>query len=499
MAKPITDAFYGEPLDEREGRRLGLLFWLVAVLVVTSLGGITRIHANESVDQNSADRITLNDAVYLALEHNHSLRAAEHAHRAASWAHRQAKAQFLPTISLESSYTRLDDETVSRANAIGRQITMYFPDSTGALQPVTIEIPQTVFRDGYQTSITGQLLLLNPAIWNGVSLTGVSKDLAADELQAALRTTTHQTVRAFLELLKLHSLVRIQEQHVVQAQRNTEQAERLFHVGRYSEADVLRWRVEESRQQGFLTDTRRALRVATLTLENLIGAAPEASVVPDSILSGGLLNEVNRFRAMDDAEWDLFNDVALDDIVSGNPDLRLLEDTNRLSKLEHRQSITAFLPSITVAGSYGWQNNDSPELDGDKAWAVSAALSVPIFTSFGNYSGYQTTKHKVLQIQESVQDSYRAILLNAEASRTALRSSTAQLSLAETSLRSARRGFEIQERNFALGRLGNLEWIDANLSLRAAEQEYTSSYYSVLLAVVDYYYITGEILALLEE
>lgn len=450
-------------------------------------------------DRETAVHITLENAAFRALEHNYSLRAFRYAHRAAAWAHRQAKAQLLPSISLESGYTRLDDETVSRANAFGREITMYFPDSTGTLQPVTIEIPQTIFRDGYETSITGQLLILNPAIWNGVSLTGASQDLAANEVQTAIRSTAHQTMRAYLELLELHSLVHVQEQHVLQARRNTEQAERLFHIGRYSEADVLRWRVSESRQQGALTDTRRALRVATLTLENLIGVDPRASLIPDSTLTGRLQREVEWFRAMDEGQWDAFNELPLDQVIAGNPQLQILEDTERLSTLEHRQSITAFLPSITVAGSYGWQNNDTPELDGEKAWALTASMSVPLFTSLRNYSGYQTTKHKVLQAQESTRDAYRRILLSAEAARTALRSTTAQLRLAETSLRSARRGFEIQQRSFALGRLDNLEWIDANLSLRSVEQEYTSSYYNVLLAVVDYYHVTGEILALLEE
>jgi outer membrane protein TolC len=451
--------------------------------------------AGEAGDQTAV--ISIGDAVGQALEHNHQLSAATHAHRAATWAHRQARAQLLPSISLESSYTRLDDETVSRANAFGREITMYFPDSAGVLQPVTIEIPQTVFRDGYETSISGQLLLLNPSVWNGAALTGASKDLAAGELQVAIRSTVHQTLRAYLELLKLHSLVRVQEQHVAQASRNTAQAERLFNVGRYSEADVLRWRVEEAQQQSLLTETRRALRMATLTLENLMGADPAAALSPDSTLTARLVREIEHFRTMDDGQRSTFVRRPLEDVIAANPQLRILEDTERLSKLEHRQSLIDFVPSVTVAGSYGWQNNDTPELDGEKTWAVTAAVSVPIFDSLANVSGHQATKHKLLQTRDSVRDAHRGLLLAAESARTAIRSTAAQLRLAETSLASASRGFEIQQNRFALGRLGNLEWIDANLALRSAEQSYASSYYNLVLAIVDYYDATGEILALL--
>ncbi len=219
---------------------------VVAILVGGSAdAGGRHIPTPIGQEQTGPETITLEEAVTKALEFNHQLNAAHFGLEAAKWAHRQAMAQLLPSITLQSNYTRLDNETVARANAIGREITMFFPDSTGTLQPVTIEIPQSVFRDGYETSINGQLLLLNPAVWNGVSLAGASKNLASSEVQTAIQSTVHKTLRVYIELLRLHSLIRVQEQHVEQAIRNAEQAERLFQVGRYSEADVLRWRVEE--------------------------------------------------------------------------------------------------------------------------------------------------------------------------------------------------------------------------------------------------------------
>ena len=285
----------------RPARGLLTALWLFGVLTssVFGLGTVEGLVPGQSAQEagRQAPVISMADAVRRALEHNHQLRAASHEHRAATWARRRAAAQLLPSIRLESSYTRLDDETVSRANAFGREITMYLPDSTGALQPVTIEIPQTVFRDGYETAITGQLLLLNPSVWNGAALAGASRDLAEDELHDAMQSTVHRTLRAYLELLKLHSLVRVQGQHVAQATRSTAQAERLFDVGRYSEADVLRWRVEEAQQQGMLEETRRALRMATLALENLIGAQEEKLLRPE--LHGDLRGNILRTHVED--------------------------------------------------------------------------------------------------------------------------------------------------------------------------------------------------------
>jgi len=90
-------------------------------------------------------------------------------------------------------------------------------------------------------------------------------------------------------------------------------------------------------------------------------------------------------------------------------------------------------------------------------------------------------------------------MLGAEAARSAIRSSAAQLQLAKVSLRSASRSHEIQQNNFTLGRLSNLEWIDANLALQAAEQSYTSAYYDLVIAIADYHESRGDIPALVQQ
>lgn len=437
--------------------------------------------------------MTLTDAVRQALEDNHQLKAANHAEESAKWAHRQAIAQLLPSISLQSSYTRLDDETVQRANAFGREITMFFPDSTGELRPFTIEIPQTVFRDGYETSINGQLLLFNPALWNGVSLANASRNLAAWQVEAAARETIHQTLTSFMEMLRLSSLTQLQEQYVEQAQDNLALAERLLGVGRYAEADVLRWKVEEARQSGLLYQQQNATKVAALSLENLIGEPPLGKITVDSELPARLEREIEQFRTMSDTGWEQFMQDSLELIIAGNPEQRILDLTERLAELEHRQSLAAFLPSVTIAGGYGWQNNDTWELDGDKAWSLTAALSIPIFTSLSNYSGRQVTKGKLLQTRETIIDGRRGLILAAEAARSDIRNSAAQLRLAEASLASARRNHEMMKNRFTLGHLSNLEWIDANLTLQNAEQTLTSAYYDLVIAIANYYQAKGQI------
>jgi multidrug efflux system outer membrane protein len=466
---------------------------LLGTLMILALALPPGVQATEDAP------MTLSQAVAKALARNHGLAAKRHACTAATWNQRQARAQLLPSLSLESGYTRLDDETVARANVLGREMTMYFPDSTGQLQPVTIEIPQSVFRDGYQTSLSAQLLLFNPALWNASALASTSKQMADWQCETTRQETVHQTLRAFVELLKVRSLVDVQRQHLEQARQNLAQAQRLFDVGRYAEADVLRWRVEEARQSGILLQQGNMMRVRALRLENLIGDPPRGTLEPDTLLPGELSHVIERFRRMDQPTWTEFMHRSMEEETAQNPQLRILDRALRLAELEHRQSLTTALPRMTVAGSYGWQNNDTPKLDGEQTWSISAILSVPLFTSGVNYSARQATKWRVSQTREEVTEARRAIILSAETQRTAIRNYADLLRLTETSLESARRNYEIRRNSFTLGRLSNLEWIDAHLMLQTAEQMQVSAYYDLVLAIADLHQARGRIMELTEE
>ncbi|MBD3334439.1 MAG: hypothetical protein GF355_02895, partial [Candidatus Eisenbacteria bacterium] len=357
--------------------------------------------------------------------------------------------------------------------------------------------PQTVFRDGYETSLTGRMLLLSPAVWNGVSTAGTARDMARRQLTVTVNTTIHETVAAFIDLLRLATLTELQERHLEQARENEALARRLFEVGRYSEADVLRWNVEVAQRNSELYEQRRGVRMAALALENLMNVEPRGTTRPAPGLPPRLRDEIDRFRNMSDESWERFLARSLEDVVAGNPQLLVLEATERLAELDHRGSLTNFLPSVVVSGSYGWQNNDTVELDGEKAWSVTAALSMPVFTSLDNFSERQRTKARLRETRAGVADGRRQLLLSAEAARSAILSSTAQLDLAEAGLASARRSYEIQDNRYRLGRLSNLEWVDANLALQDAEQRRTSAYYDLVLAIADYYQSRGEMTSLL--
>ena len=464
----------------------GLIPWLL--LLILGLSG--QLGGPAHGDSNT---ITLADALERALANNPELQASRHAAEAARWTSRQAKGQLLPSLNLQSGFTRLDEETVARANALGTEFTMYFPDSSGQLRPVTIEIPQTVFRDGYRTTLSAQWLLLNPSVWNTASLAGTAAGIARAEHEVARQRTIHQVISRYLDLLKAQEAATIQRDHLALARQSREQAERLYDVGRYAEADVLRWRVEEAQQQQLLVRQESARHIAALALENALGEMPLGHTRPVPELPGPLEHALEGFRVQDETAWHDFVDRSLEPAVKVTPAYTILEGAVRSARLEHRQSTYEFLPTLVVSGSYGWQENDTFEPDGEKAWSVGATLNLPLFDGLRNVSGFQASDHRLAEARRTLETSYRNMLLAAGSARTQIRSYVEQLGLAEASLESARRSFEIRKNSFSLGRLSNIEWIDAHLTLRTAEQNRTLAYYDLIQSIADYHHAIGRI------
>jgi len=446
-----------------------------------------------------ATALTMTGAVKQALSNNHVIAAKQYAQTAAIWAHRQARSQLLPKLSLQSSYTRLDDGTVERANAFGREFTMFIPDGEGGFETLSLSIPQTIFRDGFETQITAEMLLFHPQVWNGMSQASSARNIAAWQEVATIQETVHQTLRSCLDLLKTKSLLEIRQKHLEQARDNTALAERLFDVGRYSEADILQWRVEEMRQQGLLTQGKSDRSILAMNLENLMGANPTGLIELDAELPIKISGQIEYFRELGPTGWEFFLQQPLAQIIADNPNLEILAGSLNMADLEHRRSKYNYVPSISLNGSYGWQHNDSIDLDGDKTWSANVTFSLPLFTSFSNYSELQMTKHKVLQTQQENEEAQRALILSGEVARTAIHSNSELLQLAETSLESSKRNLEIMHSNYTLGRLTNLEWIQANLNVQQAEQVYSSAYFDLAIAITDYFQAQGKIAELIAQ
>ncbi len=432
-----------------------------------------------------AASLSLSEAVKLAASGNLRVAASRHALSATRWEKRKAAAQLLPSISVNSTYTRLDPQTVKRANAFGREMVLWVPDSSGNFRQVRIEIPQTVFENGYQSSLSASWNVFNPMLWSARSIAAAAEGTAAIGLLSERESAMHSAATAFLDLLKAQALSDLQGRQLERARKNLEQARRLFKVGRYAEAEVLRWQVEVLKQRSLLEQQATARTIASLNLEKAIGRPATGTTEADTTLPPRLLEFAEK----------CLEAGGIPEGVRGRqaepPAVRAAAASVELARRQVRQSILGAFPLLSISASYGWQNNDTVWLDGERTWSITAAFTWPVLDGGTTWTSAKAAKERLAEAEARLQQARVEAQAAEEAARRAVASQVQQVLLAREALKSARRNYTTALHRLEVGQLGNIEWLDATLTFSAAEITATTSWYDLLAAIADFYFATG--------
>ena len=145
--------------------------------------------------------LSLNKAVTTALEQNRSLLSARHDVSASRWGKLNAITNFLPKVELSGGVTRIDEQTLARANAAVDFIkavagTMGIPPS------MLTDLRPFAYRDTYTTDMT----IIQPVYNGGAEIVGLSAANAAEDKSQYSFEDTEQEVMARDQEHLLHGL-----------------------------------------------------------------------------------------------------------------------------------------------------------------------------------------------------------------------------------------------------------------------------------------------------
>ena len=142
-------------------------FWLIIFILFSAATQFCAAQKN---------RITLEQAIDMALQKNPALLGAEHDLKAASWEVKRSYFNLLPNVDVEVGYSRLDNATVRRANVfydVGRE---YFADLPGV-------DPDDIRPNAWLNSFGTRINVVQPIYNGGANWAGVRMSLAAKNQQ----------------------------------------------------------------------------------------------------------------------------------------------------------------------------------------------------------------------------------------------------------------------------------------------------------------------------
>ncbi|HEY1305099.1 MAG TPA: TolC family protein [Vicinamibacterales bacterium] len=401
-------------------------------------------------------RLTLRDAIGMALEYN--LGAVESAEitRAARGQRLQALSVLLPQVSFGALHNR---ERVTSAS-FGFSGLPGFP------------VPSVIGPFGFSTASAS----VSQVVFNMESIQRLRASQTAE--QAALLShddtldlVTLSVGNAYLRGIEAASRIEATEAQVRQAQALYDRASAAFAAGTSPKIDVTRTSVELHTEQYNLTVARNNLAIAKLTLARAIGlplgqqfeladSLPYADIEPQSV------------------------DEALRSAYNSRADLRASQQNVEAARHQISATHAQRYPAFVVSGDWGWQGRTFDT--SQHIFNVLAAVNVPIFTG-GRISSEQTQNEAALRQREAEREDLRGqIDYDVRTALLNLQAAKEQVAVARENVDLANENLSRSQERFSAGVTDSVEVVQAQQALSNANDQYISGTYSHNLAKLQF-------------
>ncbi len=391
------------------------------------------------------DVLNLERCIDIALQNHPSINAAASTVRANESRIGQARANYFPQVTFQSSYQRVGPASLSSLN-----VDPYNQYSN------TLNLSQTLFDFGKTL--------------NQIQIQSLGTESARADLQDVSGQVILGVKQAYYGYLQTKMSRNVALETVDQFQQHYEIARAFFETGKSSKIDVTSAEVNLSNAKINLLKAENALRIAKVTLNNAMGITN----TPD-------------YEIKDDLAYRPYNITlkqARQNAYDNRPDI--LSITKKKEALEKTITLNkkSYLPVLSGNAAYGYTGNDTTT---DKSWNVGVILTFPLFT--GLSTKYQIDEAKAnLDVSKANEDSLlQKVSLEIESAYLSLKEAEERISAGKIVVKQAEETVELAKGRYSAGVGSSIEITDAMITLNNAKMTYITalSDYSVAQASLE--------------
>ena len=417
--------------------------------------------AIQSAQAQDTLRITLQDAVRVALSDNPTIKVAGQEIQLKKEACREAYAGLFPEASLVGSYSR----------AIKKQ--------SFAMMGEVIEVGTD---NTYSGGLSVSLPVFAPALYKSISLTETDVNLAVEKSRASRLDMVNQVTKAFFQLLLAQDSYEVLLKSYKQSEDNYKVVKAKYEQGAVSEYDKISADVQMRSLKPAVVSARNGVNLANLQLKVLMGMEADVKVAVEGNLK--------------DYEMSMFTRQAMprpNNLVN-NSTLKQLE----LNALQLKQTLklqyTNFMPTLSASFQYMYTSmNDNfkfKEYDWRPYSTIGLNLSIPLFKG-SNFTQLKQTRIQMKQLEENRINTERQLTMQATSYLDNMAASTEQVVSNKEAVFQAEKGRTIAEKRYEVGKGTILELNSSEVALTEAQLTYNQSIYDYLVAKADLDLVLG--------
>lgn len=423
-------------------------------------------------------RLTLDDAVRMALSENPTIRIADMEVERYDYVQKQTRGSLLPQVSAEGNYQRSIVKSTMRGG-------ISFGADNTFTATANLSIP-----------------LFVPAVYRTLKLNRTQMAAAVEAARSSRLTLVAEVKKAFYNILLAEQSLATLEESRATIQRTVDDTKIKYDQGLASEYDYLTAQVELSNLLPTITQTKNSIELAKLQLKMYLSIPEEVAIdlagdldaLRDVVLAGG---------------------EPLSTDVSQNSDLRALDIQAELLHYQLKATNAARIPTIAAFGSATITGNDMEDfrkmvqggaesgtgeavaaLNSSKYYwthpiTVGVQISIPIFSGLSNSYKARDVQNQIAQLNLQRDYAQRQTTVAVQSAINNLLTARETMLAQAKTMEQADKAYRISDTRFRAGAGTILELNTAQLNRTQAHLNYSQAIYDYLSAQADYDQIVG--------
>jgi len=421
---------------------------------------------------------TLRDAVGEAVRLNMDLIARMRAVQAGEQEISRSRSAFLPQIDLEALGLLIDDDRA--ASSLGSQ--------TERQLTASATMSQLIFSDRALANANIQSRLQE----------GREAAYEALRLDIALEAAT-----AYLNLLRVQSLVQVQRNNLELTRSNLELAEIRRSVGSANPAEVYRWETRIASDRKALIEALGSQQVLEIQLNRLMHRPLGDRFLTREvgISEPGLLTGHDRFRAYTETprRYETFTESVVQAGLTASPELAEIDAVIAAQQRLARSTRRAYwAPTLGLEATYeeilqrSGEGSTAPDFElfplplaDDTNWSVGVSATLPLFRGGGRTADRLQAELELEQFQlqrtslaERVEQRIRSAMANAW-------SSFPGIELTREASEAAGKNLDLVSDAYARGAISIIDLLDAQNAALNADEQATNAIYDFLIDLME--------------
>ncbi|HQU18343.1 MAG TPA: TolC family protein [Fimbriimonadaceae bacterium] len=422
------------------------------------MSGLALISAAATLFSAQGDKLSLDEAIQIAMDGAFSVRIAKTDLSRAEQAIAQRRAQMGIRLTTDTTYTRFDKE--SRAT-FGEQSIVVRPIDSADTR-LTLSMPVDISRN------LGRFL---SAAKLGLAASEKNVEAAKAQVKLAVRQSYFQVVKASWQ-------VRVAQQSFTNAESRRAVAESRFRQGDVARIEVLRFETEVAQRRSELIAAQNQLSLSKNAFNNTLGRPIETPVELEDV-------------APTDPALPSVEDL-VQSALESRPELDALEAHWKAQGVVRQAEETGDDPSLALSAVHtrNWQTAGFGAQS--QSTVGTAVLSFPIVDSGLTRARVRSAMQEEEAAKLRWEQAKLGVTLDVRQAHTALVNALSRLNVTRSQVELATETYRLASLRYEAGEAIQLEVIDAQTQLVAAETSQVAAQYDVLSALAQLQFAVGK-------